>query len=152
ADGSPDLRDDDVGVSRGAGAADALLDLVRDVWDDLNGRPEVLPAALLADDRVPDRSRGRVRRGAQILVEKAFVVPDVEVRLGAVLGHEHLAVLERAHRPRIDVDVRVELLDVDLEAARLQQTAERRGGDAFAKRGDDAAGDENMLDSPGSSH
>jgi hypothetical protein len=29
-------------------------------------------------------------------------------------------VLERAHRPRVDVDVRVELLDLNLEAARLQ--------------------------------
>ena len=44
-------------------------------------------------------------------VGEALVVAQVEVGLRAVLGDEHLAVLERAHRARIDVDVRVELLD-----------------------------------------
>jgi hypothetical protein len=72
-------------------------------------------------------------------------VADVEIGLGAVLGHEHLAVLERAHRPGIDVDVRVEFLDLHLEAARLEQAAERRRGDALAERRDDTAGDEYVL-------
>ena len=47
--------------------------------------------------------------------------------------------------PGIDVDVRVELLHADLEAARLEQRAERGGGDALAERGDDAARDEDVL-------
>jgi hypothetical protein len=42
-------------------------------------------------------------------------------------------VLEGAHRPGIDVDVRVELLDLDFEPARLQQPPERGGGDALAE-------------------
>ena len=88
---------------------------------------------------------GVVRVPREVLVEEALVVADVEVGLGAVLGDEHLAVLERAHRPRVDVQVRVELLDVDLQAARLQQPAERRGGDPLAERRDDAAGDEDVL-------
>ncbi len=49
---------------------------------------------------------------------------DVEVRLGAVLGDEHLAVLERVHRPGIDVEVRVELLHGDAQTARAEQTTE----------------------------
>ena len=36
---------------------------------------------------------------------EALVVAEVEVGLGAVVGDEDLAVLERAHRARIDVDV-----------------------------------------------
>jgi len=39
--------------------------------------------------------------------------------------------LEGAHRARIDVQVRVELLDLDVEAARLEQPAERCGDDAL---------------------
>ena len=70
---------------------------------------------------------------------------DVEIGLGAVLGHEDLAVLERAHRPRIDVDVRVELLDLNFQPARFQQTAERGGGDSLAEGRNDAAGDEDVL-------
>ncbi len=67
---------------------------------------------------------GRVVRGArEVLVDEALVVADVEIGLGAVLGDEHLAVLERAHRARVDVDVRVELLHLHLQPARLQQAA-----------------------------
>src|SRR5439155_7752820 len=60
------------------------------------------------------------------------------VRLGAVLGEEHLAVLERAHRSRIDVDVRVELEIGDADAAGSEDCGERGGGDALPERGDDA--------------
>jgi hypothetical protein len=69
----------------------------------------------------------------EVLVDEALVVPDVEVGLGAVLGDEDLAVLEGAHRPRVDVQVRVELLNLNLEAARLQQPAEGGSGDALAE-------------------
>ena len=69
------------------------------------------------------------RRGAH----EALVVAEVEVGLGAVLGDEHLAVLERAHRARIDVDVGIQLHHRDLQAARLENRAERCAGDALAQ-------------------
>jgi hypothetical protein len=77
-----------------------------------------------------------------VCAHEALVVAEVEVGLGAVVGDEHLAVLERAHGARIDVDVRIELDHGDLEAAGLEDGAERGGGDALAQRGNDAAGDE----------
>jgi hypothetical protein len=75
---------------------------------------------------------------------KPLVVPEVEVGLGAVVGHIDLAVLIRAHRARIDVEVRVELADADLVATRLQQRREARRHQTLAKRGDHAAGDKNI--------
>src|SRR5213592_2849172 len=55
-------------------------------------------------------TESQIARGArQVLVDEALVVADVEVGLRTVLGHEHLAVLEGAHRARVDVEVRVEL-------------------------------------------
>ena len=135
ADGAADLQDDDVASSlhRRAGCA---LDLVRDVRDDLDGRAQVLPAPLLADDRVPDRPGRVVCVRERFSVDEPLVVAEVEIGLGAVLGDEDLAVLVRAHRPRIDVDVRVELLNLHLHAARLQQRSERGGGDPLPE--DDA--------------
>ncbi len=145
ADRAADLGDHDIGVRRLGDRADSGLDLVGDVRDDLHRRPEVLALALLAQHAVPDGT-GRVVRGArEVLVDEPLVVADVEVGLGAVLGDEHLTVLERAHRPGIDVDVRVELLDLHLQPARLQQSAERCRGDALAERRNDAAGDEDEL-------
>ena len=70
---------------------------------------------------------------------------EVEVGLRAVLGDEYLAVLERAHGARVDVDVGVELLRGNFQAAAFQQPAERCGRDALAQTGNHAAGHEDVL-------
>ncbi len=145
ADRAADLGDDDVRGRDLLRAPDARLDLVRDVRDDLHRRAEELTLPLLAQDRVPDRA-GRVARVArEVLVDEALVVADVEIGLGPVLGHEHLAVLERAHGARVDVQVRVELLCRHGEAASLQESPERRRDDAFPERRDDSTRDEHVL-------
>ncbi len=76
---------------------------------------------------------------------EALVVAKVEVGLGAVFGDEHLAVLEGAHRARVDVDVGVELEVGDLDAAGFENGPQRRGGDAFAQRGHDTTCNENVF-------
>ena len=102
-----DLDHADVGI---AGAErDAALDLVGDVRDHLHGRAEVVAAALLGDHALVDPAGGEVAVAPGGGAHEALVVAEVEVGLGAVVGDEHLAVLERAHGARIDVDVRVEL-------------------------------------------
>ena len=134
-------------TSRGLGdQRDPLLDLVGDVRDHLDGAAEVVAAALAADDRVVDAAGGDVGGAAGVGVGEALVVAEVEVGLGAVLGDEHLAVLVGRHRARVDVDVGVELLQPDGQAARDEQAPDRGGGDALAERGHDAAGHE---DEPG---
>jgi hypothetical protein len=82
--------------------------------------------------------------GREVLVDEALVMADVEIGLGPVLGDEDLAVLERAHRARIDVQIRVELLGRDGEAARFEEAAERGGHDALPQRGDDTTRDEHV--------
>ncbi len=143
ADGAADLGDDDVDVLTGLGAH-ARLDLVGDVRDDLDRVAEVLAAPLARDHLGVDLAGRDVRGGFEVDVEEALVVADVEVRLGAVLGDEHLAVLERVHRPGVDVEVRVELLHGDAQAARAEQTTEAGRREALAERGGDAAGDEDV--------
>jgi hypothetical protein len=69
-------------------------------------------------------------------------VAEVEIGLGTVLGHEHLAVLVRRHRAGIDVDVGVELLQGDPKAAGYQELSDGRCRDALTERGDDSPGDE----------
>jgi len=150
ADRAADLRDDDVGRVLPVRAGlrlqpHAPLDLVGDVRDDLHGVAEVLAPPLPRDDLRVDLARRDVRRLVEADVEEALVVADVEVRLGAVVGHEDLAVLERVHRPRVDIEVGVELLHDDAQPPRGQQIAETRGGETFAQRGDDAPGDEDVL-------
>ena len=56
---------------------------------------------------------------------------EVEVRLRAIVGDKDFAVLVRAHRARVDIDIGVKLLDRDLVAAVLQRTAQRCCCNAF---------------------
>ena len=79
------------------------------------------------------------------LVDEALVVPEVEVGLAAVVGDEHLAVLEGVHRAGVDVDVRVELLHRDPQPSGLEQTPERGGGETLAEGAGHAAGHEDVL-------
>ena len=124
ADRAADLRDDDISAVRLCHIVDALLDLVRDVRDDLHRRAEVVAAALLVQHRPVDLARRDVGVLRQVDVDEALVVAEIEVRLRTVVRHEDLTVLVRAHRARVDVDVRVEFLDRDFDAAALQQTTE----------------------------
>ena len=144
ADGAADLGDDDVDVVA-AHREDAVLDLVGDVRDDLHGVTEVVAAALLGDHARVDLPGGDVGDLAEVGVEEPLVVADVEVGLGAVVGDEDLAVLERVHRPGVDVEVGVELLHRDPQPARAEQPAEAGGGEPLAEGGGDASGDEDVL-------
>jgi hypothetical protein len=125
-----DLDDGHVGIA-GAGA-DMQLDLVGDVRDDLHRLAEVVAAPLLLDHRLVDLAGGEVVALGHPGAREALVVAQVEVGLGAVVGDEHLAVLERAHGARVDVDVGIELEQGDLDAARFKDGGQRRGGDSLA--------------------
>ena len=142
ADRATDLGDHEVHRLGLGDDQDPVLDLVGDVGDHLDGRAKVVAAALASDHRVVDRARRDVGGAGGVLVGEALVMAEVEVGLGPVLGDEDLPVLEGAHRPGIDVDVGVELLQLHPEAARDQQAADRGRGDALAECRDDPAGDE----------
>ena len=143
AHGSADLHQRDLGIVRAG--HDPALDLVRDVRDDLDRAPEVVAAALLADHRFVDLPRREVVALAHPDVGEALVVPEVEVGLRAVVGHEHFAVLERRHRAGIDVDVRIELEMGDADAAGSEDGGERSGSDALSQRGNDTTGHEDEF-------
>ncbi len=144
AHGAADLHDDDVHVLVGQ-AADAVLDFVGDVRDDLHGAAEEVAPPLLGDDRAVDAAGRRVRALRQVLVDEALVVAEVEVGLTTVFGDEHLAVLARVHRPGVHVDVGVEFAHRHPQAAALEEPAERGGGETLPERTRDAAGDEDEL-------
>ena len=109
-----------------ADAADARLDLVGEVRDDLDGAAQEVAAPLLGDDRGVDLAGGDVGALVEVLVDEALVVAQVEVGLGAVVGDEDLAVLVGRHGARVDVEVGVELLDGDGEAAALEDAPDGR--------------------------
>ncbi|MND61809.1 hypothetical protein D3C80_530710 [compost metagenome] len=118
-------------VRAGSALDDAVLDLVGDVRDHLDGRAQVVATALLAQHIGVDAAGGEVVVLGHGGAHEALVVAQVEVGLGAVLGHEDFTVLEGTHGARIDVDVRIELEHGDLQPPRFQNGGQGCRGNAF---------------------
>ena len=87
----------------------------------LNSLAEIVASALLVDDRLVDTARGhRVGAGCLNACE-SLVVTEVEVGLHTVSCHVALSMLVRVKGSRVNIDVRIELLNRNLVAASLQQ-------------------------------
>ena len=124
---------------------DGGLDFVGDVRNHLHGLAEIIAAPLALDDLFVDAAAGQVVGAGERGVGEALVVAEIEIGFGAVVGDENLAVLERAHGAGIDVEVGIEFLQRDGQAAAFEQAADGRRRDAFAERRNHAAGDENEF-------
>src|SRR5437879_9118385 len=109
---------------------------------DQHRRTEISAAPLAPDHGRIDPAGGDAVALARGDPDIALVVPEIEIGLGAVIGHENFPMLIGAHRAGIDIEVGVELAQAHLEAARLQQRAERCRAQTLAEGGDHAAGDE----------
>src|SRR5260221_13451148 len=121
-DGAADFDDDDVdafGIF-----FDRRFDFVGDVRNHLHGFAEEIAAALFGQDGFVDAPRRPVVVAGKLGVREALVVPEVEVGLRAVFGDEDFAVLKRAHRARVNVEVRIALLQGDFETATFKETTD----------------------------
>ncbi len=128
--------------------ADTVLDLVGDMGDDLDGRAEEVPAPLFLDDVPIDLSGRDIVERLEVDVQKPFVVAQVEVDLSPVGEDEDLPVLGGVHGAGIDVQIRVDLHRRYLVAAIFQEATYGGGGDAFPESAHDAAGYNNVLQTP----
>ncbi len=144
ADRAPHFGDDHIDRVGGQ-AFDAILDLVGDVRDDLHRLAEEVTSPLLGDHALVDGPGGGVGLAVEVLVDEALVMAEIEVGLAAVVGDEHLAVLEGVHGPGIDIDVRIEFLHRDPQPPALEQAAQRRRGQTLAQGTRHPTGDEDVL-------
>ena len=119
-----------------AGVAEQLhvaLDLVGDVGYDLDGLAEIVAAAFVVDDVLVDPT-GRDIIGARCAdIGEPLVVAEVEIGLLTVDGYVAFAVFVGVESARVDVDIRVELLDGDAVAASLKQAGERCRDNSFTE-------------------
>ena len=129
-----DFRDDDVGLGFFREDMDAVFDFVRDVRNHLNGLAEIFSLALVVEHGLINLAAREIVQARELYVGEALVMAEVEVRLRAVVEHINLAVLIWRHRARIHIEIRIEFLERDLEAAIFEQRAERGGRQTFAER------------------
>ena len=85
--------------------------------NDLDSVAQVFAAAFLRDDGGVHLTGRRVRCAGEVHVQEALVVADIQISFRAVFRDENLAMLEGIHGPRIDIDVGIELLHGNAQAA-----------------------------------
>jgi hypothetical protein len=95
---------------------------------------KIITAPLALDDLLIDAARGHVVALVRGNPGKPLIMAKIEIGLRPVVGHVDFAVLVRRHRARVDVQIRIELANPDLVAARLQQGGERCRHQTLAER------------------
>ena len=145
AHGAADLGNHHVGIGGLAHPINTLFDLVGNVGDYLNGAAQIIAAALPVQHGPVDLAGGHRGIHGQILIGKPLVMSQIQIRLRAVIGDKHLAMLERAHGAGIHIQIGIELLDRHLQAPLLEQTTKARRRNTLAKPGYYAAGHEDIF-------
>ena len=98
-----------VRLAKASPAFDVLLDFVGDVRNNLNRFAQVVATAFFFQHGLVDAAGGEVVGPAHPGGDETLVVAEVKVSFCAIIGDEDFAMLERRHRARINVDVRIEL-------------------------------------------
>ena len=119
-----DLRDDNVAVAFLSYVVYEVLDFIRDMRDDLNRAPEILPFPLFVQHIPVDFPCRQIGEFIEVLIDESFVMAKVQIRFGSVLCDVHLSMLEGAHGPRVNIDVRVQFLRDHLQTAGFQKPAQ----------------------------
>ena len=126
-------------------AQDPFLNVVSHVRHRLNRPAEEIPPALLGDQVLVNIPRRQVGAAGKLQIDEPLVMPQIQVGLPPVLGHEHLPVLVRRHRPRVHIQVRVQFQHRNAHPPAFQDAP--HGGDTnpLAQRAYHAAGNEYEL-------
>ena len=65
-------------------------------------------------------------------IREALVMSEIEIGLSAIVQDVNFPVLERIHRPRVDIEIGIELLQNNAQPARFQKSSERSSRQTFA--------------------
>ncbi len=107
------LGDDNVIFAAFSKQEHATLDFIRNMRYNLYSLPKICAFALLCDDRVIYFSCRDVIGFGSTYSKKPLVVSKIEVCFRSVIGDITLSVLVRVQSARVNVDIRVKLLDCD---------------------------------------
>jgi hypothetical protein len=108
---SSDFRNHYIWLILNSYLLDIIFDLICDMGNNLNSSPIVFSSALLTDHPIIDTTGSNTAALGQILVQKTLIVPQIQVSLCPVFCNKNLPMLIGAHVPRVNVNIRIKLLD-----------------------------------------
>ena len=113
------LDNNDINISVMGDLLDTLLNLVSNMRDDLYGFTQIVSSSFSGNNRIIDLSGRDIVVTGELGIREAFIMTQVQIRLGPIIGYINLAMLIGIHRPGIEIDVRVAFYKRDLKAPRL---------------------------------
>ena len=93
--------------------------------DDLHGLAQVVAPAFFFEHAFVNLASGEVVGLFHARFNETLVVAQVQVGFCAVVGDKNLAMLERRHRARVYIEVRVQLDQGNFKAAGLKESCQR---------------------------
>ena len=93
--------------------------------DNLDGLTQIVTPAFLVNYTLVDTAGSNVVGFGGLDTQESFIVSQVEVGFVPVYGYVAFSVFIRVQSSRIDVDIRVKLLDGYAVASGLQQLTDR---------------------------
>ena len=89
-----DLADQNVRVSLFRCGIDEFLDLIGNVRYRLDRFPQIVPSSLFLQNIPVNLSRRQITEAVQIFIDKALVMPQIQICLRTVFRHVHFPVLQ----------------------------------------------------------
>ena len=139
-----DLSNDHIDTVISLGAHTAFY-FVGDMRDHLHALSEVFARPLLTQHILVYLARSDISPLAEENVKESLIVANIQISFSPVLSYIYFTMLERVHRAGVNIDIRVQLLLQNMQAAAAQKAPQRRCRKAFAKGRNNAASNENML-------
>ena len=120
------------------------LDFIGDVGNDLHRAAEIVTSPLFTEHGVINPARREVICPAHDGAREPLIMTQIQIGLRAIVSHKNLTMLKRAHRARVNVDVRIQFEEGDFEPACLEHGGEGGGGDPLTQRGHNTTSNEHI--------
>ena len=118
-DRTADFNNGNMRFIRGKVAVETVFNLICNMRDDLDCAAAEISAAFFLQDGPVDFPSGDIGILGQAFVDEAFVVAQIQICFGAVVGDKDFTVLDRVHCPRVNIDIWIKFLHGDFVSARF---------------------------------
>ena len=102
--------------------------------NDLDSCAKVLATAFFTKNFTVNFTSCHVGIFVEIDIDETFIVTQVQICLSPIICHKDFSVLVRTHGPRINIDIRIKLLNGYFETTIFQETAQTCCHNPFPNR------------------
>ncbi len=143
--GPSNFYDGYISLSFFASLFDPANHFQRNMRNHLDTLSAILEISLPFNDFLINRARRQIIGSGEFETHKTLIVSHILISFVAICEHKHLSVFRRIHRPRIDIDIRIDFHRRHRKPTRLKDFSNRRGGDTLPHTAHHAAHDKNIL-------